>query len=61
MDLICYPNARSKCYKEGEAVRILWDTINGISDAYEFIHHLPKSKWNKQIEGAWRLDVELNS
>ena len=56
-----YPNARTKCYKEGEAVRILWDTINGICDAYESIQHLPKSKWNKQIEGAWRLDVELNS
>ena len=56
-----YPNTRSKCYKEGEAVRILWDDINGISDAYASIQHLPKSKWNKQIEGAWRLDVELKS
>ena len=45
----------------GGAVRILWDAINGISDAYAPIQHLPKSKWNKQIEGAWRLDVELKS
>ena len=56
-----YPNARSKCYKEGETVMIIQDAINGISDAYESIQHLPKSKWNKQSVGAWRLDVELNS
>ena len=56
-----YPNARSKCYKEGGAVRILWDSINGIIDAYKSIQHLPKSKWNKQIEGAWRDGIELKS
>ena len=44
---ILYPNARSKCYKEAEAVRILWDAINGISDQYESIQHLSKLKWNK--------------
>ena len=32
-----------------------------ISDQYDSIQHIPKSKWNKQIVGACRLDVELNS
>ena len=30
-----YPNTRSRCYKDGEIIRILWDTINGSSDQYE--------------------------
>ena len=55
-----YPNARSKCYKKGEAVKILWDAISGISDQYESIQQLAKSKCNKQTVGAWRMDVELN-
>ena len=38
-----YPNARSMSYKEGEAVRNLWDAINGISDGYASVQHLPKS------------------
>ena len=56
-----YPNAGSRCYKDGEAVMILWDDINGISDQYESIQQIPKYKWNKQIVGAWRLYVKLNS
>ena len=55
-----YPNARSRCYKQGEAVKILWDAINSISDIYESIQELPKRSWNKQTEGAWRLDVGIN-
>ena len=56
-----YPNARSRCYKEGEAVEVLWDAIDGISDMYKSIQQLQKTKWNKQCEGAWRLDVNVNT
>ena len=56
-----YPNAPSRCYKKRKAVRILWNDNNGISDQYETIIHIPKSKWNKQIVGSWRLDIKLNS
>ena len=56
-----YPNARSRCYKKGEAVEVLWDAIDGISDKYKSIQKLQKTKWNKQCEGAWRLDVNVNN
>ena len=55
-----YQNARSKCYKKGEAVMIVWDAIVGVSDKYESTQKLLKSKWNKQTMGAWRMDVDLN-
>ena len=34
---IMYPNARSRCYRKGEAVKISWDAIDGISEIYESI------------------------
>ena len=44
---ILYPNTRSRCYRQGEAPKILWDAIDGISDIYESIQELPKRRWNK--------------
>ena len=55
-----YPNARSRCQRQGEAVNILWDVIDGISDIHDSIQELPKRKWNKQTVGAWRLDADIN-
>ena len=55
-----YPNARSKCYKKGGAVNIVWDAITGVSDQYESIQQLLKSKWNMQTMGARRMDMDLN-
>ena len=44
-----YPNTCLKCYKKGEAVKILWDDMDGISDPYESIQHLPRENGTSRL------------
>ena len=41
-------------------VEVLWDAIPELNhEQHTSIQVLPKGKWNKQIEGAWRMNVDI--
>ena len=47
-----------KCYKEGEAADIYWDTIESAGFlAGRAIVELNPRKWNKEVVGGWRKDL----
>ena len=54
-------NARSACYKKGEAVMIRWDANEDRNEEITTTSkRLMPSKWNprgKHMEGGWRLDI----
>ena len=56
------PNARTACFKKGEAVMICWGANKERNEAVTVsTQRLLPSKWNpkgKHMEGAWRIDVE---
>ena len=44
-------------------VRVLWDPmpdIEGCDEAEESDQTLLPSKWNKDVSGAWRFDVDID-
>ena len=59
---ILKPNARSACYKRGEAVMIKWDANKDRNeDISTSSQRLLPSKWNprgKHVVGGWRLDID---
>ena len=51
-------NARTKCFKAGEAAEILWDAdpeVNYLSG--KSIAEFNPKLWNKDKEGAWCMDL----
>ena len=41
--------------------KILWDAIPELNiEQHRTIEVLPGSKWNKDIEGAWRMDIDIS-
>lgn len=52
------PNARTVCYKKGEAAEIEWDPIPELDlGITKSIEPLDPRKWNKQdVDKAWRKD-----
>jgi hypothetical protein len=52
-------------YEKKNAVKVFWDPIQdcaGWETSQETVQKLPPSKWNKNVDGAWRMDlpIELN-
>ena len=44
-------------------VRVLWDPmpdVGGYEEAKETDQWLLPSKWKKEVDGAWRMDVEVD-
>jgi len=51
------PNGRTRCYKENEAAKIEWDPVEELdAPACTTWEVLKETKWNKNCEGAWRID-----
>ena len=41
-------------------VEVLWDAIPELNhEQHTSIQVLPKGKWNKQVEGAWRMNIDI--
>ena len=46
--------------KQKPRVEVLWDAIPELNqDQHTSVQILPESKWNKHIEGAWRMDIDM--
>lgn len=52
------PGKCRKCWKEGEAVEVFFDAIpNADTPACREKVALNQNKWNKDVIGAWRMDL----
>jgi len=52
------PGRARKCWEEGEAVEVFWDAIpDADMPACRDKVALNPNKWNKDIIGAWRMDL----
>ena len=48
-------------YKPGEALMVLWDAIPELDHpSCESAQVLLRSKWNKQVIGSWRMNIEID-
>ena len=47
--------------KKKPTVEVLWDAIPELNiEQHRTIEILPASKWNKDTEGAWRMDIDIS-
>jgi len=49
-------------YEKKNAVKVCWDPIPDIAGwerSQETVRKLPSSKWNKNVDGAWRMDLSI--
>ena len=47
--------------KKKPTVEVLWDAIPELNiEQNRTIQVLPGSKWNKDTEGAWRMDIDIS-
>ena len=49
-------------YEKKNAVKVCWDPIPdcaGWETSQETVQKLPRSKWNKNVNGAWRMDLSI--
>ena len=47
--------------KKKPTVEVLWDAIPELNiEQHRTIEVLPGSKWNKDTEGAWRMDIDIS-
>ena len=54
-------NGSRRKYKPGEAVMVLWDAIPELDQPpCESAQVLLRSKWNKQVIGSWRMNIEID-
>ena len=54
------PGGRTRRYKENEAAKIKWDPVKELDEeegAKPTWEVLLQSNWNKDCEGAWRIDL----
>ena len=52
------PGGRTRRFKENEAAEIKWDPVEELDENYDTSWEvLLQSKWNKDCEGAWRIDL----
>ena len=53
------PDAKTRCYGEGEAAEVLWDPVEEINDggACRSIVAFKPKLWNKHCENAWRRNL----
>ncbi len=53
------PGGRTRRYKENEAAKIKWDPVKELDEkgGAETWEVLLQSNWNKDCEGAWRIDL----
>ena len=55
------PGARTKCYKKNEAANVLWDAFEEANcPQCKSIEEFPPKKFNKDCEGGWRKEVEVD-
>ena len=52
--------AKSAYIQKIQAAVIKWDPEQGEAHGCETVQYLLKKLWNKQVEGAWGLDVNLS-
>ena len=51
-------NARTDCFKSGEAAELLWDAVPEVNyPAGKSIAEFKPNFWNKDKLGAWRKDL----
>ena len=56
--LIVGANARTNCFKSGEADEVLWDAVPEVNyPAGKSIAEFKPNLWNKDKLGAWRKDL----
>ena len=55
------PGKRTKCYEKNEAENVLWDAVEeaNCSQCKPIEEFRPK-KFNKDCEGGWRKEVEVD-
>ena len=49
-------------YEKKNAVKVCWNPIPdcaGWETSQETVQKLPRSKWNKNVDGAWRMDLSI--
>ena len=53
--------SNTEFYRQGVAALIQWDADETRGEESSIsIAYLPKNKWNKHVEGSWRLDIAPN-
>ena len=55
------PGARTKCYKKNEVANVLWDAVEEANcPPCKSIEEFCPKKFNKDYEGGWRKEVEVD-